>query len=41
VKRLGIPDQWVEHGAQVELREQLGINKSGIKQAVQDLFAKK
>lgn len=41
VKRLGIPDQWVEHGAQVELREQLGINKSGIKEAVQDLFAKK
>ncbi|MCG8529995.1 MAG: 1-deoxy-D-xylulose-5-phosphate synthase [Desulfovibrionales bacterium] len=38
IKRLGIPDVWVEHGKQVELREQLGINASGIKQAILDLL---
>jgi 1-deoxy-D-xylulose-5-phosphate synthase len=41
IKRLGIPDEWIEHGTQVELREQLGINTSGIKKAVQELFDKK
>jgi 1-deoxy-D-xylulose-5-phosphate synthase len=40
VKRLGIPDHFVEHGPQKVLREMLGIHKQGIKDAVQDLVGK-
>ncbi|HPX61863.1 MAG TPA: 1-deoxy-D-xylulose-5-phosphate synthase [Deltaproteobacteria bacterium] len=30
VKRLGIPDQFVEHGSQVQLRKDMGIDADGI-----------
>lgn len=33
-RRLGVPDHFVEHGQQKELREMLGIHKLGIKDAV-------
>jgi 1-deoxy-D-xylulose-5-phosphate synthase len=34
VKRVGIPDQFVEHGTSKELRAKVGIDKNGIKAAV-------
>ncbi|OIQ50750.1 1-deoxy-D-xylulose-5-phosphate synthase [Pseudodesulfovibrio hydrargyri] len=37
LKRLGIPDEFVEHGSQKELRRMLGIDKDGIKQALRTL----
>jgi 1-deoxy-D-xylulose-5-phosphate synthase len=37
VKRLGIPDQFVEHGPQRALRGRIGIDGEGIKQAVREL----
>jgi len=30
VKRLGIPDQFVEHGSQAQLRKDMGIDADGI-----------
>jgi 1-deoxy-D-xylulose-5-phosphate synthase len=38
IKRLGIPDSFVEHGAQRELRKRLGMDKTGIKTALLGLF---
>jgi 1-deoxy-D-xylulose-5-phosphate synthase len=38
VRRLGMPDRFVEHGTQKELRAMLGIDKNGIKKTVRDLF---
>ena len=38
VRRLGLPDAFVEHGSQKELREITGIDKSGIKKALAELF---
>jgi 1-deoxy-D-xylulose-5-phosphate synthase len=40
VKRLGIPDHFVEHGPQRALRELTGIHKQGIKDAVLTLAGK-
>ena len=37
VRRLGIPDEFVEHGSQKELRARIGINRDGICQALRDL----
>ena len=37
IHRLGIPDEFVEHGTQKELRAQLGIDKNGIKKALKKL----
>ncbi len=37
VKRLGLPDEFVEHGTQKQLRSKLGIDKQGIKDAVMAL----
>jgi len=34
VKRLGIPDQYVEHGSQTQLRKDLGLDAEGIAGAV-------
>lgn len=39
IRRLGIPDHFVEHGTQQQLRTLLGIDKEGIKQAIIDLLA--
>jgi 1-deoxy-D-xylulose-5-phosphate synthase len=38
VKRLGIPDIFVEHGPQAVLREMYGIDESGIVQGVKKMF---
>ncbi|WP_243545277.1 1-deoxy-D-xylulose-5-phosphate synthase [Pseudodesulfovibrio tunisiensis] len=37
VHRLGIPDEFIEHGTQKELRAMLGIDKDGIKRALKKL----
>ena len=38
VKRLGIPDIFVEHGPQALLREKYGIDENGIFKGVQEMF---
>ena len=38
VKRLGVPDRFVEHGSQKELRARIGINRDGILQALRSLL---
>nr|WP_321512848.1 1-deoxy-D-xylulose-5-phosphate synthase [uncultured Pseudodesulfovibrio sp.] len=37
IRQLGIPDEFVEHGTQKELRAMLGIDKTGIKRAMRTL----
>ena len=37
LRRLGVPDQFVEHGSQKELRARLGINRDGILEALRGL----
>ncbi|MCJ2164488.1 MULTISPECIES: 1-deoxy-D-xylulose-5-phosphate synthase [unclassified Pseudodesulfovibrio] len=37
IKLLGIPDEFIEHGTQKELRHMLGIDTNGIKTAMQKL----
>lgn len=37
IKCLGIPDEFIEHGTQKELRAMLGLDKSGIKKAIKSL----
>ncbi len=37
VKRVGIPDEFVEQGTQTELRQQYGIDRDGIREAVKRL----
>ena len=41
LRRLGIPDTFVEHGTQLELREMVGIRGHAIAQAVMDFFERK
>jgi 1-deoxy-D-xylulose-5-phosphate synthase len=38
VKRLGIPDTFVEHGPQALLREKYGIDEKGIFKGVEAMF---
>jgi 1-deoxy-D-xylulose-5-phosphate synthase len=38
LKRLGIPDIFVEHGSQVLLREKYGIDENGIFKGVKEMF---
>jgi 1-deoxy-D-xylulose-5-phosphate synthase len=38
VRRLGIPDAFVEHGTQEELRHKYGIDADGILQAAENLL---
>ena len=38
VRRLGLPDQFVEHGSQKQLRELTGIDKKGVKKALSELL---
>ncbi len=38
VRRVGLPDQFVEHGSSKQLRALAGIDKAGIKKAVADLL---
>jgi 1-deoxy-D-xylulose-5-phosphate synthase len=39
VKRLGIPDTFIEHGPQTLLREKYGIDAKGIFKGVEEMFA--
>jgi 1-deoxy-D-xylulose-5-phosphate synthase len=39
VRRLGVPDRFVAHGTQQELRAELGLDAAGIKRAVEELLA--
>lgn len=41
VKRLGIPDRFIEHGSQAQLRKDLGLDADGILQAAKTLLARK
>ena len=41
VKRLGIPDKFITHGSQAELRMDIGIHPEGIAKAVEELLEKK
>lgn len=38
VKRIGVPDEFVEHGSQKELRKLLGLDADGIEKAVTDIM---
>ncbi len=38
VTRLGLPDEFIEHGTQKELRAMIGIDKNGIKKAVRKML---
>ncbi|EPR37523.1 1-deoxy-D-xylulose-5-phosphate synthase [Desulfovibrio sp. X2] len=38
VKRLGLPDHFVEHGTQKELRAETGLDKNGIRAALEELL---
>lgn len=38
IRRLGVPDLFVEHGSQKELRARLGINRDGILEALRGLI---
>ncbi|WP_285906589.1 1-deoxy-D-xylulose-5-phosphate synthase [Pseudodesulfovibrio pelocollis] len=40
IRRIGIPDEFVEHGTQKELRAMLGIDAEGMKQALRAMCAK-
>ncbi|WP_031480665.1 1-deoxy-D-xylulose-5-phosphate synthase [Maridesulfovibrio frigidus] len=40
IKRLGIPDEFIEHGTQKELRAEIGIDTSGMKRAMLELLDK-
>jgi 1-deoxy-D-xylulose-5-phosphate synthase len=39
VKRIGVPDRFVEHGPQETLRGMFGINTEGIERAVRGIVA--
>ncbi|WP_320170870.1 1-deoxy-D-xylulose-5-phosphate synthase [Maridesulfovibrio sp.] len=38
VKRLGIPDEFIEHGTQQELRTEIGLDTAGMKKAMLELL---
>jgi 1-deoxy-D-xylulose-5-phosphate synthase len=39
VKRLGVPDRFIEHGSQKELRARIGVNRDGILHALQAMLS--
>jgi 1-deoxy-D-xylulose-5-phosphate synthase len=39
LRRVGVPDQFIEHGKAKELRAKAGIDKAGIKAAVLGVMA--
>jgi len=41
IKRLGIPDKWVEHGEQVELYAECGFDEAGIVESINNLLKQK
>ncbi len=38
VRRIGVPDEFIEHGAQAELRSRIGLDSRGIEKAVKALL---
>ncbi len=38
VRRLGLPDQYIEHGKPQQLREKVGLDSQGIERALQSMF---
>ena len=40
LRRLGLPDAFVEHGAQKQLRIRLGIDKTGIQRTARELLGR-
>jgi len=40
VRRLGVPDKWIEHGTQAELYEECGYDAAAIEEAALELYAK-
>lgn len=40
-RRLGIPDEFIEHGTQKELRARLGLNKDGILKVLREMVSSK
>jgi len=40
VKRLGIPDYFVEHGSLEELHRECGFDEEGIEKAIREIVAK-
>ena len=40
VRRVGVPDQFIEHGAAKDLRARAGIDKAGIKKALLELLGR-
>jgi 1-deoxy-D-xylulose-5-phosphate synthase (EC 2.2.1.7) len=38
IKRVGVPDHFVEHGSQKELRAKLGLNRDGILAALRTML---
>jgi len=38
IKRLGIPDHFIEHGSQAQLRKDVGIDSEGIAAAAMDFM---
>ena len=40
VKRLGVPDRWIEHGTQDELYNECGYDATGIEEAAIEEIAK-
>ena len=41
IKRLGIPDEFIEHGTPKELYAECGFNADGIAKAVQEILSEK
>ena len=41
VQRIGIPDRFIEHGSQTELRTLLGLHAEGIAASVKNLLGRK
>ena len=41
VRRLGIPDYFVEHGTQDELQKECGFDAEGIETAIREILVKK
>lgn len=39
IKRIGLPDKFIEHGAQNILRQKYGLDSDGIYQSVKEIFA--
>ncbi len=41
IKRIGIPDRFIEHGSQAQLRKDLGLDADGIADAARSLISRK